>query len=274
MSFSIDMPRAKRLAKRLMAPVTPNALRHALDDVTGGGCEVLYVHSGLSSLGYVLGGPALAAEELKKVCGSLFLPTHTYCYPPSSDQPAPVFDARTTPSQTGLLAETFRRRPAAIRSIHSTHSLTGEGPLAAEICAGHYNCETPCGEGTPFSRLVHRGAGALMLGVSFRYYTPFHTAEWESGSSFAYEANEMNCLRFIDENGKLQTRMSKRHNRIVPRYHEAGALLERKGFVRRCAVGRSDLLFVPDMSKVHAFLIQRLRQIPDFLKSTCTSELA
>jgi aminoglycoside 3-N-acetyltransferase len=274
MSFAIGLLRAKRFAKRLLAPVTSNALRYALDEVTGGGRETLYVHSGISSLGHVLGGPAAAIKELNKTCNNLFLPTHTYCYPPSPEKPAPVFDARATPSQVGLLSETFRHRAGVVRSIHSTHSLAGEGFLAAEICAGHYECNTPCGEGTPYSRLVHRGASALMLGVNFHYYTPFHTAEWESGSRFAYEADELNCLRFFDESGSLQTRMSKRQGRIVPRFIEAGALLERKGFVRRCALGRSALLFVPDMSKVHEFLVGRLRQIPDFLRSTCTAELA
>ena len=267
------MPRAKRLADRLMAPVTPKALRRALDEVTNGGCEILYVHSSLSSLGYVLGGSAVATAMLRDICANLFLPTHTYCYPPSPHEPAPVFDARTTLSGMGQLAETFRCRLGAIRSIHSTHSLAGEGPLAAEICAGHYDCETPCGEGTPYSRLVHRGASALMLGVSFRYYTPFHTAECESDSAFAYETGMVDLLRFIDENGVLQERLRQRQNRFSPRFHEAGALLEQRGFVRRRPLGRSELLFVSDMSKVHEFLVERLRKIPDFLRSTCTSEL-
>lgn len=274
MFFFIDLSRAKRRAKRFLTPVTPKALRRALDELMGGGCEILYVHSGISSLGYVLGGPEGAIKELGKTCNNLFLPTHTYCYPPASDEPAPVFDARTTPSQVGLLSETFRHGDGVIRSIHSTHSLAGQGSLAAEICAGHYDCDTPCGEGTPYSRLVHRGASALMLGVNFHYYTPFHTAEWESGSRYAFEADEINSLRFIDENGDLQTRKSKRQNRIVPRFIEAGDLLERKGLVRRRALGRSAVLFVPDMLKVHEFLVNRLRQIPDFLRSTCTTELA
>ncbi|HUU97640.1 MAG TPA: AAC(3) family N-acetyltransferase [Phycisphaerae bacterium] len=249
------------------------ALRRALDEVTDGGCQTLYVHSGLSGIGYIFGGPAVAAGVLREFCDNTFLPTHTYCYPSSPEEPAPVFDARNTPSEMGMLAELFRLRPGAIRSIHSTHSLAGEGPLAAEICAGHYECDTPCGADTPYSRLVHRGASALMLGVSFRYYTPFHTAECESDSAFAYETGMIDRLRFIDENDVLQERLRQRQNRFSPRFHEAGALLEQRGFVRRRPLGRSELLFVSDMSKVHEFLVERLRKIPDFLRSTCTSEL-
>ena len=157
------------------------------EEATGGGCETLYVHSGLSSLGWVLGGPHEALKALGSVCDNLFLPTHTYSYPPAPGVPAPVFDWRATPSEMGLLAETFWRTPGVTRSIHSSHSLAGQGPRTQEILAGHYENDTPCGEGTPYSRLVHGGACALMLGVSFRYYTPFHTAEWESGSDWAAE---------------------------------------------------------------------------------------
>ena len=274
MSRTISRARVKRIARRLASPVTGTALRRALDEVTDGGCETLYVHSGLSSLGYMVGGPAVALKALADACDNLFLPTHSYCYPVAPGEPGPVFDAMTTPSQMGLLAETFRQQQDVVRSIHASHSLAGMGRLAQETCSGHYECETPCGEGTPYSHLVRRGAGALLLGVSFRYYTPFHTAEWESASDFAAEPGEIDRLRFIDETGQVRERLSKHQNRTLPRFHEAGEMLERLGFVRRRQLGLSALLFVPDMSQVHEFLVGRLKVHPDFLRSTCSAELA
>lgn len=259
---------------RLATPISSDKLRYALNEVTGGGRDILYVHSGISGIGYFTEGPVGVARVLREFCDTLFQSTHTYSYPPSPDMPAPVFDARTTPSQMGLFAETFWRLPGVVRSIHSTHSIAAEGKLAPQVCAKHYECPTASGEGTPYSQLVHRGAPALMFGVDFRYYTPFHTAEWESGSEFAYERDEVNRLRFLDENGVLQERLVRRQGRIVPRFGEAGVLLEAKGFVRRVSLGRSALLFVPDMSLVHEFLVERLKKIPDFLRSSCTHGLA
>jgi aminoglycoside 3-N-acetyltransferase len=274
MYLPTSLSKAKRAIKRVSAPITKDALRKAISAATGGGCDTLYVHSGISSLGHMLGGPGAVANELGSHCDNLFLPTHTYCYPEAPDQPAPVFDATATGCpKMGILADTFWRQPGVFRSIHSTHSLAGKGDIAEEICAEHYQSSSPCGAGTPYSRLVHRGAGALMIGVNFRYYTPFHTAEWESGSAFAYEPDEVNLLRFIDENGVLQERPGKRQNRIVPRFDEAGEMLERQGFVTRVPLGRSHLLYIPDMLKVHDFLVDRLRKIPDFLRSTCSAEL-
>jgi aminoglycoside 3-N-acetyltransferase len=240
----------------------------------GDGRDILYVHSGLSSIGHFIGGPDWVPAVLREFCGTLLQPTHSYsCYPPSVCELAPVFDARATPSETGLLAEAFRRQPGIVRSIHSTHSIAAGGSLAEQICAKHYECSTPCGPGTPYSQIVHLAASALMLGVSFRHYTPFHTAEWESDSEFAYEPDERVQLRFIDESGVLQERLCRRQNRIVPRFHQAGALLEQLGFVRRFPLGRSHLLLVSDMSKVHEFLVGRLHKIPDFLRSTCKAPL-
>jgi aminoglycoside N3'-acetyltransferase len=268
------LTKIKRRAQRLASPISSDKLRRALDEVTGGGRDILYVHSGISSIGYFTCGPAGIARVLREFCDTLFQSTHTYSYPPSPEVPAPVFDARSTPSQMGLFAETFWRLPGVVRSIHSSHSIAAEGKLAAQVCAKHYDCSTATGEGTPYSQLVHRGAPALMFGIDFRFYTPFHTAEWESGSVFAYEPEEVNRLRFLDENRVLQERLVRRQNRIVPRFDEAGLLLESKGFVRRVSLGRSALLFVSDMSKVHEFCVERLKRIPDFLRSTCKVELA
>jgi aminoglycoside 3-N-acetyltransferase len=173
----------------------------------------------------------------------------------------------------GLLAETFRKQPGVTRSIHATHSLAAIGPLANEICRGHQHCDTPCGDGSPYARLVERGASVLMFGVSFRYYTLFHTAEWLSGSESAAEPGEMNRLRVINESGEIEESCSKRQGRALPRFHEAGCLLEHAGFVRRAALGRSHLLFVADSAAVHGFLLERLRRSPDFLRMACKTPL-
>lgn len=269
----LNFAKAKRAVIRRMTPISRDSLRRALTELVGEDHDILYVHSGLSNIGHFRMGPGGVADVLLEFCGTLLQSTHTYSYPASPGHLAPVFDARSTPSQTGLFAETFRKRPGVLRSIHSTHSIAAEGALAAQFCAGHYDCDTPCGADTPYGRVVHGGGAALMLGVDFRCYTPFHTAEWESGSAFAYEPDEMNQLRFLDENGVLQERLRRRQNRIVPRFQEAGVLLERRGLVRRVPLGRSHLLFVPDMLKVHDFLVERLQKVPDFLRSTCTAEL-
>jgi aminoglycoside 3-N-acetyltransferase len=264
---------AERVIHRLRTPIQPEEMRTTLNRLIGDGSEILFVHASLSSCGCFTAGPGDVLCGLREFCDTLAFPTQTYCYPLSPDEAGPLFDPQTTPSKTGLLTEIFRMQTGSLRSIHATHSVAASGALAAEICSGHYRHDTPCGAGTPYSRLVQRGAAVLLFGVTFHSYTLFHTAEDASGSEFSYEHGTLDRLRVIDENGKQRDCWSRRQSRAPRRFRETGGLLERAGLARRVTLGRSDLLFVPDCSRAHDFLVERLGRIPDFLYQSCASSL-
>jgi len=113
----------------------------------------------------------------------------------------------------------------------------------------------------------------LLFGVTFHSYTLFHTAEDASGSEFAYEHGTLDRLRVVDERGEQRECWSRRQSRRPRRFAEAGHLLERAGLARRTTLGRGDLLFVPDSSRAHDFLVERLEKIPDFLYQSCARSL-
>jgi len=230
------------------------------------------VHSSLSKCGYFVSGRDAVLDNLRKLSGTLCMPTHTYCYP-EGPLVAPLFDAHRTPSLTGILPEALRRRSDAVRSIHATHSVVACGPLAGTICKDHYKCDSPCGTGTPFDRLVQLRASVLMLGVSFEHYTLFHTVEFQSGSECAYEHGTLDRLRVIDEHQHQRVCLSRRQSRTPTRYGEVGALLERIGLARRTHLERGFLLFVPDCSMVHALLLERLKLHSDYLRQSCSISL-
>lgn len=267
----------KRLALRklhlMRTPVSPYQTRMALKAATGEGADILFVHSSLASLGRFTAGPEDVLAALREFSGTLGLPTHSYTYPAALGELAPVFDYVSTPSQNGLLTEIFRNQPDVTRSIQSTHSLAIAGPLAREIAGGHYLNDTPAGVGTPYARMVERKASALMWGVNFHSYTFFHTAEDAAGSAFAYENGTRDRLRVVDESGVVRECISRRQTRNPRRFAAAGELMERFGLVRRAPLGAGALLFVPDVSKAHDFLVERLRRTPDFLFLTCASSL-
>ncbi len=254
-------------------PIRHDTLRATLEEVTGGGSDVLVVHSSLSSCGYFTAGAEKVLDALAERCDTLCLPTHSYCYPVSPDAAGLVFEARTTPSQNGRLTELFRARVGVSRSIHATHSLAVSGSRAGTICDRHYQCNSPCGAGTPYDRLVRQQASVLMFGVSFHYYTFFHTAEFMSGSSHAFEHGTIDRLRVLDETGRLRECPSQRQSRAPMRFAEAGELLERVGLARGVPLGRDRLVYVPDASKAHEFLMERLKRVPDFLRQSCRSDL-
>lgn len=263
-----------RAFHRLITPISPDRLRSSLNTVTGGRAEILMVHTSLSQCGRFTAGPADVLGALDEFCSTLAFPAHTFSYPSVPGEPGPLFDAATTPSQSGLLTEMFRTGNGVSRSIQATHSLAARGPLAADITCGHYRSDTPCGAGTPYSRLVERRASVLMFGVTFHSYTLFHTAEDASGSEYAYEEGTIDRLRVIDEHGVVRDCLTRRQTRKPRRFKEAGDLLQQKGLIRRCELGKGALLFVPDCSSVHEFLVERLRMTPDFLYQSCRNPLA
>ena len=258
---------------RCFSRISARELTSALGGVRVGQSGVLLVHTSLSKCGYFVGGADTVLDAMRDVCDTLCLPTHTYCYPAGPADVAPLFDAAATPSKNGVLTEMFRCRSGSTRSIHSTHSLAAAGPLADRICSDHYLNDTPCGSGTPYARLLLLRASVLMFGVDFHSYTLYHTAEDASGSEHAYERDTRDRLRVVDAAGTERECVSRRQSRAPRRFREAGALLERAGLVHRLELGRGSLLFVPDCSKVHDYLVERLRTTPDFLYRTCAASL-
>lgn len=273
LSWSDLERKARRVLHRLRTPIRPEEMRTTLNRLVGDGSEILFVHASLSNCGRFTAGPRDVLCGLREFCDTLVFPTQTYCYPSSPDAAGPLFDPETTPSKTGLLTEIFRTRTRTLRSIHATHSLAASGSLAGEVCSGHYRYDTPCGAGTPYSRLVQRRAAVLLFGVTFHSYTLFHTAEDASGSEFAYEHGTLDRLRVVDERGEQQNCWSRRQSRAPRRFAEAGDLLESAGLARRITLGRGDLLFVPDCSRAHDFLVERLKKIPNFLYHSCSTGL-
>lgn len=145
--------------------------------------DVLFVHSSLKSIGQVDGGAEAVIDALLEVVGSdglLAVPTLTKssAHPWAPDptwQPLPFHPAKT-PSRVGMITETLRLRPNAVRSHHPTHSVAAIGPAAGEMTAFH-GLESHFGRHTPYGWLVRHGAKILLLGVGNNANTLIHAVE-------------------------------------------------------------------------------------------------
>jgi aminoglycoside 3-N-acetyltransferase len=141
--------------------------------------DAVLVHSSLSSFGHVDGGADTVIDALLETVGkegTVLVPTLTGSEHLSAENP-PVFDVRNTPCWTGKIPETFRKRQAAIRSLHPTHSVAAIGAKAKYITEGHEKCLTPCGLNSPYTKIAESGGYVLLLGVDLECYTMLHTAE-------------------------------------------------------------------------------------------------
>lgn len=143
--------------------------------------DVLFVHSSLSSIGYVDGGADTVIDALLEAVGSqgtLVMSSLSYTHP---------FDADNTPSIVGVVSETFRRRPGVLRSLHPVHSVTAFGSKAEYITQGHDLCETGCGESTPYMKIAELGGKVMLLGVDMNRCTIMHSFEELVDSRFLLE---------------------------------------------------------------------------------------
>ncbi|MEV1067845.1 AAC(3) family N-acetyltransferase [Streptomyces sp. NPDC050263] len=158
--------------------------------------ETLLLHSSLSSLGWVCGGAVAVVRGVLDALGpdgTLAVPTQSgdlsdpalWSNPPvprdwwqAIRASMPVYDPLITPSRgVGVIPETVRTWPGALRSAHPQTSFAALGPRAAEITEGHApDCRL--GERSPLARLEKLGARVLLLGAGYDACTSFHLAEY------------------------------------------------------------------------------------------------
>jgi aminoglycoside 3-N-acetyltransferase len=192
------MSEADAVKKAGREPATRQNLAQALRRCGVEPGMTLLVHSSLSALGWVNGGPVAVIQALLDVLGrdgTLVVPTHSGNYsdpshwgnPPVPQEwwepirdTMPAFDPRITPTWgMGVIPETFRRWPGVLRSYHPSVSFAALGPRAKFITDNH-ELEYGLGEGSPLARIYELGGWVLLLGVGYDTNTSFHLAEYRA----------------------------------------------------------------------------------------------
>ena len=167
--------------------------------------DTVEVHTSLSSLGYVVGGPVAVVGALQDVVterGNIVMPTQTPFFKHPTNSPmAPVpeqwvqpimdamppYDPATSPTQRmGAVVEYFRTLPDTARSNHPLYSFGAWGKDADDI-VGSQPLELSLGKDSPLEAIYERDGKVLLLGVGFVRCTTFHHAEY-SVEATSFEA--------------------------------------------------------------------------------------
>lgn len=159
---------------------------------------IVLVHSSLSALGWVCGGPVAVVQALMDVIteeGTIVMPTHSgdFSEPSYWENPPvpkewwqtirdtmPAYEPEITPTRAmGAIVESFRNWPGVIRSSNPQHSFAAWGKYAKEITNNH-SLHYGLGEESPLARIYDLDGYVLLLGVGYGNNTSFHLSEYRA----------------------------------------------------------------------------------------------
>lgn len=140
-----------------------------------GSGETIWAHSSLSAFGRVDGGANTVIDGLLDTVGpngTVALPTFTWREFHAAHEV--VFDLAETACETGIIPETFRKRPGVRRSLHICHSVAALGPQTENLLGD--GVRSFWGRAV-FDALYACDAWNVMLGVGYQSCTALHAAE-------------------------------------------------------------------------------------------------
>jgi aminoglycoside 3-N-acetyltransferase len=184
--------------------IEPNTEKTIYNDLIKLGIRkgmTILVHSSLSSIGWICGGPVAVIYALEKAIsknGTLVMPTHSsdYTDPEHWENPPvpkswistikdemPIFDPRITPTRNmGKIPETFRKQNGVARSKHPNASFAAWGKNKTVIIKKQ-NYDYCMDINSPLGEVYKRNGYILLIGVGYNKNTSFHLAEYMSTNS-------------------------------------------------------------------------------------------
>ena len=254
-----------------MSTETPAVIPDLLDDVSRLGLEpgdLVVVHSSFRALGRPGGAPADLIRTFMEALGpggTLMMPTFTYSYAGLWEmQP---FDRDASPGLlNGILSETLRRYPRALRSAHPTYSVAALGRYAEAITRNR-DAASALGFGSSYETAHQLGAKVLLLGVGNDRNSMLHYAETVAGVPYLdipWRAITGQTALVLKNGAPVEAPLPPEYPGCSLGFGVADAYLEEQGILKRGKIGSAASLLMSSEAMVAA-VAARLRREPGWL---------
>ena len=133
-----------------------------------------------------------------------------------------VFDVQNTPTYTGAIPETFRKRKGVKRSVSPTHSYCALGGKADEFVKNHEKCGNPFAMNGPFGKIYYWNAKIFLIGVDQLANTPLHIVEDKTNFPVKVFTDKFKVLVF--NKGKKKIIEARKHLNSLRRHRDPNIL--------------------------------------------------
>lgn len=219
----------------------------------------IFVHTSLSSLGFVVGGAETVIRSLLEIVGqegTLMMPSQTWKnLDPSKgvhwEEPEewydiirenwPAYDKNVTPSiGMGKVAELFAKWPNVKRSDHPARSVAAVGKYAEYLVQDH-DISNIFGENSPVDKLYKLDGYILLIGVGYDKNTSFHLAETRADFKSKNFTNESSAVMI---NGKREWVTYYTQDVDDCDFIQMGEEYDREKNIKICKIGNADIRLI------------------------------
>ncbi len=248
--------------------VTGNDIKAALKEIGIKSDDTVIFHTSLKSFGVVDGGAETVIAAIKE-----YLKDGTVVFPAlrlnNFKDAFKDWDIKNTPSDVGLISETFRKQQGVLRSDQETHSVCAFGVNAEYITEGHKTgrkrigmlSDYAFGHNSPWQKMYDLDGKVVMVGVTLAYNTFKHFAEYKFvddvlqsiGDEAVRREAEDKIARFDDHNYYVE--FGDWRGKVWP-FHDgvqAQKMLAEKGLLNSALCGQS------------TFITVKIREFVDFM---------
>ena len=230
--------------------------------------DCLTVHSSFKALGLKEAAPVDVIRTLLEALGdqgTLMMPTFTYSF--AGIYGVEPFNPLTSPGRgNGVLSETLRCYPGALRSAQPTYSVAVIGKLAQQLIQSKENASM-LGIGSSYHEANELGAKILLLGVGNVANSMIHTAETLAG--LPYQDIPVRAFwgrtALVERDGRAaEVLLPVEYPGCSLSFGIADAYLEAKGVLQRGRVCAAECMLMEARSMITA-VVERLQLEPDWL---------